>query len=97
MKKIAGIIYDDKLEDVNCVNEMKISYKTTLSTKSNKEGKKPSNNQGPDTMKEQSPVNNNKHNTRQSSSLSTKNLNVNSKNLDHDDVLDDNNITGTNT
>ena len=32
-KKVAVIIYDEKLEDVEFVNEMKISYKTILSTK----------------------------------------------------------------
>ena len=59
-----------------------------------------------DFMKEKSPVIIKKHNTRQVSSLSTKELIVKSKKLaikfnkthiinDHYDVLDDNNITGT--
>ena len=57
-------------------------------------------------MKEQSPIINKKHNTRQSSSLSTKQLIVKGKKLaikinkthiinDHDDVFDDNNIICT--
>ena len=59
-----------------------------------------------DFMKEKSPVIIKKHNTRQVSSLSTKELIVKSKKLaikfnkthiinDHYDILDDNNITGT--
>ena len=57
-------------------------------------------------MKEQSPIINKKHNMRQSSSLSTKQLIVKGKKLaikinkthiinDHDDVFDDNNIICT--